>query len=575
MTAQHLTISADGGPTLPLDAVTETFAILGKRGKGKTSTAVVLAEELIRAGQPVIVLDTVGVWWGLRSSADGKGPGLAVTIFGGDHADVPLEDTAGRVIVEALMQLRVPAVLDLSRLSKAGMRRFAADFVEQLYRVNREPLHVIFDEADEFAPQRPQPEGRRLLGAMEDFVRRGRARGLGCTLVTQRPAVIHKDVLTQAEVLIALGMTGPRDVAAIDEWIRLNADDEQAREVKASLASLPTGTAWVWSPGWLELLERVRIRRRTTFDSSATPKVGERRIVPAAMAEVDIAKLGAQIAATVERAQETDPTRMRKRISDLEAALRTAKSAVPEPVAPEVVTVPALTESDLDRLAGLLAEADQVRARIEEAVAPLAQAVSAARGPGGAAAAVPPSRREPASRPKPPPRVREHDPDPNGAAEGLSKAERAILSVLATHDRPLTHVQLAMLSGYSSKSGGYKNALSKLRTAGLLIGGGTSMVISADGRDAIAGQYDALPAGQALVDYWLGKADKAQRAILEALLDVFPENLTHDELAAATNYSPTSGGFKNALSKLRTLELISGRGDGMHVSDTLGEAPGR
>ena len=158
-TVQDLTIATDGGPTLPIDAVTETFAILGKRGKGKTSTAVVLAEELIRAGQPVIVLDTVGVWWGLRSSADGKGPGLAVTIFGGDHGDVPLEDTAGKVIADALMRLRVPAVLDLSRLSKAGMRRFAADFVEQLHRVNREPLHAVFDEADELAPQRPMPEG--------------------------------------------------------------------------------------------------------------------------------------------------------------------------------------------------------------------------------------------------------------------------------------------------------------------------------------------------------------------------------------------------------------------------------
>ena len=55
---------------------------------------------------------------------------------------------------------------------------------------------------------------------MEDLVRRGRARGLGATLITQRPAVLNKDVLTQAEVLIALGMTGPRDVAAIDEWVR-------------------------------------------------------------------------------------------------------------------------------------------------------------------------------------------------------------------------------------------------------------------------------------------------------------------------------------------------------------------
>lgn len=38
--------------TLPIDAVTQTFAVLGKRGSGKTTTAVVLTEELLAAGQP-------------------------------------------------------------------------------------------------------------------------------------------------------------------------------------------------------------------------------------------------------------------------------------------------------------------------------------------------------------------------------------------------------------------------------------------------------------------------------------------------------------------------------------------
>lgn len=187
---------------LPIEAVTETFAILAKRGKGKTNTAVVMAEEMIGAGLPVIMIDPVGVWWGIRSSADGKGDGLPVVIFGGDHADVPLEETAGELIADVLVDRRQSAVIDLSTFSKAASRRFMANFIERLYHRNREALHVIIDEADAFAPQRSAPEGARLLGAMEDLVRRGRARGIGCTLITQRPAVLHKDVLTQAEVLV-------------------------------------------------------------------------------------------------------------------------------------------------------------------------------------------------------------------------------------------------------------------------------------------------------------------------------------------------------------------------------------
>jgi len=67
------------------------------------------------------------------------------------------------------------------------------------------------------------------------------------------------------------------DVAAIDEWIRLHTTKEDARELKASL---PIGTARVWSSAWLELLTRVQVRARHTFNVSATPKVGEQVITP-------------------------------------------------------------------------------------------------------------------------------------------------------------------------------------------------------------------------------------------------------------------------------------------------------
>lgn len=68
---------------LPLDAVTQTFAILGVRGTGKTNTGVVLVEELLAAHQQVVVLDPVDVWWGIKSAA--SGPGFPVPIIGGDH----------------------------------------------------------------------------------------------------------------------------------------------------------------------------------------------------------------------------------------------------------------------------------------------------------------------------------------------------------------------------------------------------------------------------------------------------------------------------------------------------------
>src|ERR1700689_3590670 len=142
--------------SVPLDAVTNTFAILAKRGVGKTYTATVMAEEMLQAGQQVVVIDPVGVWWGLRSSADGKSPGFPIIVFGGEHADVPLEEGSGEVVAGAIIEHGFSAIIDLSLLRKAAQVRFMTTFAEALYRLNRKPLHVMCDEADAFCPQRPQ-----------------------------------------------------------------------------------------------------------------------------------------------------------------------------------------------------------------------------------------------------------------------------------------------------------------------------------------------------------------------------------------------------------------------------------
>ena len=196
---------------LPLEAVTRTFSILAMKGVGKTHCGVVMTEEMLKAGQNVIVIDPIGVWWGLRSSKDGRSEGHSVVIFGGEHGDAPLEETAGETIASAIVQNNFSAILDLSQMRKGAQVRLMTAFAESLYRLNRRPLHLMVDEADAFAPQRPMKGEERLLGSFEDIVRRGRARGLGVTLITQRAAIINKNVLTQTEVLVCLRVMAPQD----------------------------------------------------------------------------------------------------------------------------------------------------------------------------------------------------------------------------------------------------------------------------------------------------------------------------------------------------------------------------
>lgn len=88
---------------LPVDFATEGVAVVGMRGSGKSNTEVRWVEVLHGAGVPWVAVDPKGDWWGIRSSADGKGPGLPVPVFGGLHGDFPLEERLGARIADLLV----------------------------------------------------------------------------------------------------------------------------------------------------------------------------------------------------------------------------------------------------------------------------------------------------------------------------------------------------------------------------------------------------------------------------------------------------------------------------------------
>ncbi|HET7910018.1 MAG TPA: hypothetical protein VFL19_04870, partial [Nitrospira sp.] len=61
---------------------------------------------------------------------------------------------------------------------------FLLKFAQRLYEKNEDPLHLFLEEADDYIPQKPMRDEAQLLRAWENIVRRGRARGLGMTIIT-------------------------------------------------------------------------------------------------------------------------------------------------------------------------------------------------------------------------------------------------------------------------------------------------------------------------------------------------------------------------------------------------------
>ncbi len=149
----------------------------------------------------------------------------------------------------------------------------------------------------------------------------------------------------------------------------------------------------------------------------------------------------------------------------------------------------------------------------------------------------------------------------------MAGGERRILTVLAQYPGGRSKRQVAIFAGYAINGGGFNNYLSALRSKGWMEGRGDDLRITDAGLAAL-GSYDPLPTGRDLLDHWLRQLDKAPRLILETLAGAYPAALTKDEVAARAGYQPNGGGFNNALSRLRTLELIDGRGE-LRASEVL------
>lgn len=563
-----------------------SIALLGKRGAGKTFACRVLAEELFDAHVQTVIIDPMGVFWGLRSSADGEHDGLPIPVFGGGHGDAPLESSAGMLMADLAVEDGLSMILDLSGFgSRTQERTFVGTFLDRLYRTNRELVHLIVDEADLFAPQKPRREDAHLLVTMENIVRRGRNKAIGITNASQRAAVLNKDVLTQIDVLVALRVAAPQDRDAIGEWVRGQGDETQWSSVAASLPTLANGEGWWWIPE-KGILDRVQIRKTRTFDSSPTRRRGDGGRTPKTFADVDLAAISDRIAATIERVKADDPRELHRRIGELEKRLRT-QQLVPS-VDRQLQQRIEQTRGDLRRLEaqvraikaaannlpGIVAE--QVRTLVESVVTDAAQidhdvaeatvqvrelettmaaADSTISQPGHG---VPEAQNSAGRRSRSGAAASAQPASANGS---IPPARQRILDALAEMEsigiNPVDKTQLALWAGVSPKSSGYANNLGALRTSGHIDYPAPARVhLTEIGRDAAAVTDDPITSPKQLHRRIETLISPARWRILAVLIDTYPAAMTREDLAASAGASPVSSGYANNLGALRSLGLL-------------------
>jgi hypothetical protein len=138
-----------------------------------------------------------GDWWGLKSSADGKRAGYPVIIFGGEHADVPINALSGKHVAELVATGNRPFIIDLGGWMVGERTRFFIDFASTFFRHTRGPRHLAIDEVHNFAPQGKvhDPDAGKMLHWANRLASEGAGKGITLLSASQRPQKVHKDYL--------------------------------------------------------------------------------------------------------------------------------------------------------------------------------------------------------------------------------------------------------------------------------------------------------------------------------------------------------------------------------------------
>ena len=254
----ELAIGKAGEREIAVDAqelVTGRTCIIAQSGAGKSWGIAVLCERLLQARIGFCLIDTEGEYSSLRDR-------FPLTWIGsGEGCDAEIGKVDVREVMQAAINSRAAVLFDVSEA--AEMRDEVAKLSEILYDLEsrvRQPFLLIVEEADKFIPQ-----SGGSIKKIEEISRRGRKRGLGLLVATQRPSLVTKNVLSQCNSQIIGKLSIENDLKAVSLFF------SSRREVE-ELAELEPGEFFVMG-GLSREKVKMRFRQRLCEHRGTTPRL--------------------------------------------------------------------------------------------------------------------------------------------------------------------------------------------------------------------------------------------------------------------------------------------------------------
>lgn len=221
----------------PLDFVRDKTFLTGMTGSGKSWTAGLLMEEINRVGLQFVCFDVLGAHDGLATLPNVE----SLSPKNGETVNM-------RGLVERLSKEPTSFIIDISGLPLDKQQVLISDYCEALISAQlNKGIMTVFEECQDFVPQTGKPissEGIIRLCKL------GRQYGYGVCLISQRPASVSKDALSQCSVYMIHNLVNHRDLKAVEDQMGFGADRTQVKKLTSGIASATQGEVVCYSPSY-------------------------------------------------------------------------------------------------------------------------------------------------------------------------------------------------------------------------------------------------------------------------------------------------------------------------------------
>lgn len=531
--------------------------IQGTRGCGKSYLVRVIVEQTIPAGLQTIILDPEGEFATLREKCD--------ILIAGPDGDVPCEVRSAKLLARRVAELGVSTVVDMSDLLRDDQAALVDAFLTELDRLPKrleQSRLVVIDEAHEFAPEQGKARSQSTKAVIA-LMSRGRKRGLGAILVTQRLSKLRNDAASEAATRFIL-RTSPIDLVTAQRLLGITPKE---REI---LRNLPDGVVMAEGAA-LSHTGVVNFQVRTA--QTTHPEPGTRYKVTPPPPKRAVKNLLAELADMPPSKAEEEAASLEaanKKIRELEKRIRALQSETPsEPdTARFKAAVAALAQKIADKATTkqikqyetMLTKVGRELSKIDRAIETISDASRQAQIYAGEE--VLPFAQD--DVPKQHPRSSRASSRPPAATNGQKKTpgggKRRILVALASVGDWVPRPELAILANLSPRTGTFSDYLSLLKREGYIEDAGGQYRIT-DAGLATLGDYTPVPvSGNDLIDKWRPAGTGGKGRIFNALADAGPRGLDRSDLAAVADLNPRTGTFSDYLSYWRRLGVIEGKG---------------